>query len=453
MKYRGLLQHLLLTLRLNFRTRQALIYGYLVPLFFLVAFGSVFGSNKPPLLREMGQLLTITILGGACFGMPTAMVAERERGVWRRYRLLPTATAGIILSAMVGRLFLVASAGLMQIGLARWIYATPFPQHPLAMALAFAVASFAFLGLGLIIAMLADTVPAVQALGQAIFLPMIMIGGVGVPLRVLPEWARYLASFLPGRYAVELLSACMNGRGLAGGGFSIVALLVIGVTACLAGAKMFRWDVAQPIEPARRAWLGLALVAWVMIGLTAERMRRVESPAISPVSSTQPAASHPQAAWELIATADIDTISFDDLPDDLSPVTPFAPNLDDLQEIDRKTLEQFGEKLDGWPPAQVDDMGQRVRNCLCVCGVVDLLQDGLEAHLPLIVLKHLEDRVPRQSLEKALAYVALHPDRGSVRMSISELGVEGEVGDEAELRQRTAIYAKKMLKRLRENVQ
>src|SRR3984957_19716144 len=107
---RGLIQHFRLILRLNFRARQALVYGYLVPIFFLLAFGSVFRSSVPPLLHEMGQLVTITILGGACFGMPTAMVSERERGVWRRYRLLPASTAGLVVSAMVARYVIVLLA-------------------------------------------------------------------------------------------------------------------------------------------------------------------------------------------------------------------------------------------------------------------------------------------------------------------------------------------------------
>src|SRR5206468_9553402 len=124
-------------------------------------------------VHEMGMLLTVTILGGACFGMPTAMVDVRERGVWRRYRLLPTAISGIILSAMVARFVLVASAGLIQILLARWIFGTPYPLHPLQLLAAFTFVTFSFLGIGLVIAMLADTVPAVQALGQAVFLPMI----------------------------------------------------------------------------------------------------------------------------------------------------------------------------------------------------------------------------------------------------------------------------------------
>src|SRR5512135_387407 len=112
---KGLTGHALLTLRLNFRSTQALVYGYLVPVFFLLAFGSVFRADTPPLLGQLGQLLTITILGGACFGLPTGLVAERERGVWRRYRLLPVPTGRLVAVVLVARLVIIALAVLLQI--------------------------------------------------------------------------------------------------------------------------------------------------------------------------------------------------------------------------------------------------------------------------------------------------------------------------------------------------
>jgi len=121
----GLLRHFLLTLQLNVRSKQALIYGYLMPVFFLLAFGSVFRSDTPPLLAEMGQILTISILGGACLGLPTAIVAERERGVWRRYRLLPVPTLSLIISTLLARLAIIGSAIVIQIFLAH-----PVPSEP-----------------------------------------------------------------------------------------------------------------------------------------------------------------------------------------------------------------------------------------------------------------------------------------------------------------------------------
>src|SRR5271166_2977232 len=46
----GMLQFFFFTLDLSFRSKQALVYGYLVPILFLVAFGSVFRSESPALL-------------------------------------------------------------------------------------------------------------------------------------------------------------------------------------------------------------------------------------------------------------------------------------------------------------------------------------------------------------------------------------------------------------------
>src|ERR1051325_4176031 len=72
----GFLHHLGLTLKLNFRNPQAVVFGYVVPIFFLFAYGSVFAgrSSAAPLTRQLGQLITISVLGGACFGMPIAFV-------------------------------------------------------------------------------------------------------------------------------------------------------------------------------------------------------------------------------------------------------------------------------------------------------------------------------------------------------------------------------------------
>ena len=83
----GLLHHLKITLRLYARNKMALFYSYLFPVIFFVAFLVLYRYEQPALIQHMGELLTVSILGGACFGLPTSMVSDRERGVWRRYRL------------------------------------------------------------------------------------------------------------------------------------------------------------------------------------------------------------------------------------------------------------------------------------------------------------------------------------------------------------------------------
>jgi outer membrane biosynthesis protein TonB len=288
------LQHFAVSLKLHLRNRMALIYGFIFPTIFLIAFWVLYRFEEFPLVRHMGELLTVTALGGACFGLPTTMVGERERGVWRRYRLAPVATATLVAGTIAARYVLLVAAGLVQLVLAIAIR-TPMPAHPIELLLAFTLVSFAFIGLGLVIAMMADNVPAVQALGQCIFLPMLIIGGVAVPLTTLPEWAQRLSSFFPGRYAVQAIQACVTGDGLDAARFSGAALLLIGGAGILAAVMMFRWDAQQRFAATPgKGWVAVALAAWVAVGLSAEaggRRARTTTPGSTSASYTAPAPS------------------------------------------------------------------------------------------------------------------------------------------------------------------
>jgi ABC-type transport system involved in cytochrome c biogenesis permease component len=285
----GLFLQLAVSLRLHFRNRMALIYSYLFPTIFLLAFWVLYRYETPPLVRHMGELLTVTVLGGACFGLPTTFVSDRERGVWRRYRLTPVPTFTIVASTVAARYVLLLMAGLLQLALAMLIGMPP-PRHPFDLFVAFSCVSFAFLGLGLVIATMADNVPAVQALGQCIFLPMLIIGGIAVPLESLPDWAQHVSAFFPGRYAVEALKASVMGDGLDTATFSLLALLLIGGAGCLTGGRLFRWDSQQRFAAiAGKAWVVVALLAWAVVGIAAETRHRTL--VRSTVAARQPAPS------------------------------------------------------------------------------------------------------------------------------------------------------------------
>ena len=432
--FSGLVRHFVLSLKLNFRSLQALVYGYLVPVFFLLAFGSVFRSDLPPLLHQMGQLLTISILGGACFGLPTALVAERERGVWRRYRLLPVPTSSLVASTLLVRLIIIGSAAVLQIALARLIYQTPLPAHLGQICIAFLFVGFAFLGLGLLIAALANDVPAVQALGQCLFLPMIMIGGVAVPLTILPEWAQRIASFMPGRYAVDLFQRCFtNPNGLQGASFEMVALVVIGTSAGCAGIKLFRWENSRRIDRTTWAWLGVALLSWFAVGLGATATGRLD-----PVLPNT-------AAYEVITDEQIGQITYESLPGDNELVTrlspPFKPNA--MPDRARK----FAHELDLWSLSYADDPVQSARNLLSVAAAADIGADLREAEIGRVVFDKLQARYGHNQLCHILAWIILRPNDGQVITLVPELRLRRNLS-EPMVRERCALYAKKYLGRL-----
>lgn len=470
----ALLEHLRLSLRLHLRNRMALLYGYLFPLIFLAAFWVLYRHEKVPLARHMGELLTVAVLGGACFGLPTTLVSERERGVWRRYRLTPVPVWVVVTSTVLARYAIVVSAGLLQLAVALGL-GMPLPAHPFDLWVAFTFVSFAFIGLGLVIATLADTVPAVQALGQCIFLPMLIIGGVAVSLASLPPWAQHVSAFFPGRYAVEALQGAVTGPGLSGMRFSLLALALTGAAGCFAGGKLFRWDAQQRFAtlPGKH-WLLPALGAWVAVGALAEWRGRIAIPVDRELVSATPVApvpvavprptnqdppkiagtpptmvppAEPRAPWMRITTKDTDGLDFN-LPSDYGVVAPFAAPDEEPDDFIRGQLDTLQSRLASWPPVAKGNDLESVRNLLFVVAVPDTIQMPVERFLPVVVLQYLTDTYPKERLVKILTYLALHPEEGVVLTDVSDLGIEGTAGDPSVVRERAYYYALKFIVRL-----
>lgn len=460
-------------LRLYFRNRMGMFYGYLFPAIFLLAFRVLYRNEPVPLVRHMGQLLTVTILGGACLGMPTTMVSERERGVWRLYRLTPVGTRSLVAGAVILRYFIVITAGLLQFALAMGL-GMPLPLHPLELCLAFTFVAFAFLGLGLVVAAIADTVPSVQALGQCIFLPMLILGGVAVPLASLPNWALHVSAFLPGRYAVEALHACISGNGLTGTGFDLLALFVIGLAGLVAGVVMFRWDAQQRFAARGKAWLVFVFAAWIVVGLAAESRHRTGGEEVAaavvltplpptPLAPPAPVSLPPakatigpppgrSAIWQTVSIAEINAnVDFGILPPDGGIVAPIArPGLDPPAEM-LGQIQALSAALPAWEPGKVADPVQRVRNLLYVAAVPDLLQaEILESYVPLVVFDRLRQDIPKDDLIRILFWVAMHPSGGddAAANQLGPLGLGNAPPDRESVRERVTFYSLKLLGRL-----
>jgi len=72
-------------------------------------------------------------------------------------------------------------------------------------------------GWGLVIAAAGGHRAGGAGVGQCVFLPMLVIGGVAVPLTALPPWAQHVSAFFRRDAAGGILQACVNGGGRAAG--------------------------------------------------------------------------------------------------------------------------------------------------------------------------------------------------------------------------------------------
>jgi hypothetical protein len=114
-------------------------------------------------------------------------------------------------------------------------------------------------------------------------------------------------------------------------------------------------------------------------------------------------------------------------------------------------LEQLRSALPVWPPGKDRDPVQRVRNYLYAASIADIYRlDPLERFVPLAVFEQIQASVPPGDLPKVLYFVALHPLEGndSAVRQLHQLGLPDGPQDTRTLRNRTMIYAFKLLGRL-----
>ena len=473
---KGLIAYSGMMLRLQFRSRLAVFYGFLFPLIFLAAFRILYRYEIGHGAEHLGELLVVAILGGTCFGLPVTMVSERERGVWRRYRLLPTPIWTLVSGTIGVRFVLLLGAGLLQLLLAVAVR-MPVPAHPPDLALAFAIVSFTFCGFGLIVAMLTSSVQAAQALGQCIFLPMLALGGVAVRLESLPHWTQVLAAFTPGRYAVSALHACSSGAGIATVRYDLAALLVMGAAAGVSAARMFRWDIHAGHERrSRLGWLAVTFAACLFVGFStlrrdaaaaqqqhAERSNReLASPAPEPALQPAPAqkkapppkekvyAVEKAASWDVLTPANLLELPRT-LPSDTGIVTPIASNLDAIDDATQDRGNAIYARLATWGPGKVSDPLQRVANLLYVAAVVDVMKiEPLESYLPVLVEQYLWESTKTADLVRQLGWLATHPLPGEFVSAddMTALGVEVTTDQANDIEYRMHVYSAKFMFRL-----
>jgi hypothetical protein len=249
---------------------------------------------------------------------------------------------------------------------------------------------------------------------------------------------------------------------------------------------LFRWDARERfVSRGGYAWIGVALSAWLAVGLAAESRGRASAPrrqdaqqaatsgaasgttstavpttepapiapapAPSPSVSPTPARrntvdtarvevpkaepkkgngpSAPEAApppipssWQAVTLDDIERdLIFTRLPADAGVVTPIARPEEEPDPEVLEQLEFLRQALPGWGPAKVDDPVQRVRNVLFVAAVPDVFQAPLERFAPWVVYERLQTDIPHDRLIKVLYWIALHPQAGD-DSAVDELG-------------------------------
>lgn len=237
--------------RLLTREPVAISVGILLPTALLLGLGALPTLREPSpefgglrFVDTWAPMALILGMGILCVQhLPTTLAAYRERGVLRRMSTTPM-HPGVLLSAQIIVVFAAAAVSAALLVLSSWlVLGVEPPSRPLLFTAAFAVGTASLIALGVLIAAVAPSAGAANGLSMALYMLLLLLGGVFLPSHVMPGFLARVGEFAPPG-ARLLLESWSGGAGDAGLPqlTQLAIMAAIAVAAAALAARLFRWE-------------------------------------------------------------------------------------------------------------------------------------------------------------------------------------------------------------------
>jgi ABC-2 type transport system permease protein len=234
-------------LKLQLREPVALFFTLAFPVMLMVLFGAIFGNEAETFLGGYGQVdlsvpgyigMIIGTIG--MLGIPVTMSNYRDQGILRRLRATPLQSSAILWSQVATQVIMAAAGVTLLFTVGFILYDLRVPTGEVWFIPAILLSAFSFFAVGFVLAGIMPTARTAQAVGMAIFYPMLFLSGAAMPRFVMPESVQQIAELLPLTHVVILMEDLwINGT------WNVTSLIV--VTAVLVAGLVisrftFRWE-------------------------------------------------------------------------------------------------------------------------------------------------------------------------------------------------------------------
>ncbi len=236
--------HFTFEFKLGIRNKQLLLMNYLFPLGFYLMMGLIMAEINP-LFRDdiIPAMVIFAILAATLLGIPEPLVNAREKGIFRSYKIngIP-ATSIISIPALTTILHLLIVAALITLS-APLLFNAPLPVNWVNFCIILTVMAFACAGLSVLIGVVSPNARMTILWSQLVFVPSMILGGLMLPYKMLPDLAGKSAQLLPATLAMNALNSFAMGKSASfSPGWSILILLVSGILAFGLAIYLFSWD-------------------------------------------------------------------------------------------------------------------------------------------------------------------------------------------------------------------
>jgi ABC-2 type transport system permease protein len=233
------------------RNPGSVFFTVLLPVLFLVIFGTIFGNDP---IESLGgietttyyvpAIVTLAVVSATMVSLAVNLTTAREAGLLKRGRGTPQPPwvfiAGRVSNAVVVSAVLVVVVTLV----GKLLYGAPVPwRHTPEIALTLVIGAASFCCLGIALTSIIPSREAAPAITNVITLPLYFLSGIFIPENEIPDGVLAFAGFFPVRNFFEAFftaySPGATGFSMEWGNLLIVALW--GLAGLGLAIRFFRW--------------------------------------------------------------------------------------------------------------------------------------------------------------------------------------------------------------------
>ncbi|HSF81332.1 MAG TPA: ABC transporter permease [Anaerolineales bacterium] len=256
------INHFAYEFKTGLRNPTLMLMNYLFPLGFYAMMGLVMVPINPGFADVLiPAIVIVAVMVSTLLGLPGPLVEAREAGIFRSFKINGVPALSILSIPALSTIFhaLIVSALIALTG--GPLFKGAVPSSWLNFVLVTLLTAFTFGSIGALIGVVATGSRSTVLWSQIIFLPSMLVGGLMMPLSILPESIRPLSGLLPTTYAMQAYQGYAYGlETIFDPGISVLVLGASGLLAFALAVYLFNWDSQNR---ARRGHPLLALLSWV----------------------------------------------------------------------------------------------------------------------------------------------------------------------------------------------
>ncbi len=259
-------QHFAFEFKAGLRNPSQLLLNYLFPLGFYALMGLVMTQINPGFKDTMiPAMVVFAIMASTILGLPSPLVESREAGIFRSYKINGVPALSILAIPVLTTIFHVLITSAIIIATATLLFKGIAPGDWGAFVLVVLVTAFACGALGALIGVISANSQATVLWSQLLFLPSMLIGGLMMPLSLLPKAILPFSMLLPTSHAMQaFLGLAYDQTTTFNPVVSVVILLTSGVLAFGLAIYLFNWDSRNQARRGHPLMALLALAPYVI---------------------------------------------------------------------------------------------------------------------------------------------------------------------------------------------